>query len=174
MYIRYNTDTKQVIYIGDKKPLNADTDLYKIAEYNGEIPKNDWLTVANIEPKTRVVKEAYDETIEVDENGIPLKEPQTIHHEAVIENYLECTELVAHFKTYTEEELAKQKQAKYESLVAKYIREKYSANDVEAIFANYLDNPNDTEHIEEHKQFQEYRKFCKAKAKAEAYGEINL
>ncbi len=167
MYIRYDAQTNHIIYIGQKKPLNVDTDLLKVAEYNGEIPKHDWLTVANVEPKTRVVKEAYDETIEYDENGEPLKEPQTVHHEAVIENFLECTQLLAHFRTYTEEETAQQKQARYKSLVAKYIRQKYSADDVEEILANYLDDPNDAEHIEEHKQFQEYRKFCKARAKAE-------
>lgn len=110
MYIRYNAQTNLVIYIGEKKPLNADTDLYKVAEYNGEIPKNDWLTVANIEPKTRIVKEAYDETVEFDENGEPLKEPKTVHHEAVIENYLECTELTPHF--ISDEEKAKQEKIK--------------------------------------------------------------
>jgi hypothetical protein len=164
MYIRYNADTKVVIYIGEIERRSTDS---LLAEYNGEIPKNDWLTVANVEQKTRVLKEAYDETIEFDENGEPLKELQTIHHEAVTENYLECTELTPHFRVYTEEETTQQKQAKYESLVKKYIREKYSADDVEAILANYLDGSNDAEHIEEHKQFQEYRKFCKARAKAE-------
>lgn len=172
MYIRYNTQTKVIIHKDETKPSVADTDLYKVAEYNGEIPENDWLTVAKVEQKTRVLKEAYDETIELDENGMPLKEPQTIHHEAVTENYLECTELTPHFSVYTEEETAKQKQARYKSLVTKYIREKYSADDVEAILANYLDGANDAEHIEEHKQFQEYRKFCKAKAKTEVYGTI--
>ena len=102
MYIRYNTQTNHIIYIGQKKPLNVDTDLLKVVEYNGEIPKNDWLTVEDIQEKTRVLKESYDETIEFDENGMPLQEPQTIHHEAVIENYLECTELVAHFKSAEE------------------------------------------------------------------------
>ena len=102
MYIRYNTQTNLVIYIGEKKPLNANTDLLKVAEYYGEIPKNDWLSVGNIQEKTRVLKEAYDETIEFDENGEPLKEPQIVHHEAVIENYLECTELVPHFKSAEE------------------------------------------------------------------------
>lgn len=47
MYIRYNADTKVVVYIGDKKPLNADTELLKVVKYNGEIPKNDWLTYEN-------------------------------------------------------------------------------------------------------------------------------
>lgn len=166
MYIRYNAQTNLVVYIGEKKPLNADTDLLKVAEYNGEIPKNDWLTVGNVEQKTRVVKEAYDETIEFDENGEPLKKPQTIHHEAVIENYLECTELTPHFKTYTEEELAKQKQAKYENLVEKYIREKYSLSNELAILRQA--NTKYTEFYE----YNTYAEECKAKAKAEVYGTI--
>ena len=166
MYIRYNVKTNLVVYIGEKKPLNADTDLLKVAEYNGKIPKNDWLTVANIEPKTRIVKEAYDETIEFNENGEPLKEPQTVHREAVTENYLECTELVAHFKTYTQEELAEQKQARYENLVEKYIREKYSLSNELAILRQA--NTKYTEFYE----YNTYAEECKAKAKAEVYGTI--
>lgn len=166
MYIRYNTQTNLVVYIGDKKPLNADTDLYKVAEYNGEIPKNDWLTVGNIEPKTRIVKEAYDETIEFDENGEPLKEPKVIHHEAVIENYLECMEVTPHFRVYTEEELAQQKQARYESLVEKYIREKYSLSNELAILRQA--NTKYTEFYE----YNTYAEECKARAKAEVYGTI--
>ena len=161
MYIRYNTQTNLVVYIGERKPLNANTDLLKVAEYNGEIPKNDWLSVGNIQERTRVLKEAYDETIEVDENGEPLKEPQKVHHEAVIENYLECTELVAHFKTFTEEELAKQKQVKYENLVEQYIREKYSLSNELAILRQANTK------VEEFNEYNAYAEECKARAKAE-------
>lgn len=110
MYIRYNAQTNLVIYKDETKPSVADSDLYKVAEYNGKIPKNDWLTVANVEQKTRVLKEAYDETIEFDENGEPLKEPQIVHHEEITENYLECAELVPHF--ISDEEKAKQEKVK--------------------------------------------------------------
>ena len=161
MYIRYDTQTNHIIYIGQKKPLNVDTDLLKVAEYNGEIPKHDWLSVENIQEKTRVLKEAYDETIEYDENGEPLKEPQTVHHEEVIENYLECTELVPHFKTYTEEEIAKQKQVRYENLVEQYIRERYSLSNELAILRQANTK------VEEFNSYNLYAEECKARAKAE-------
>lgn len=166
MYIRYNAQTKVIIHKDETKPSVADTDLYKVAEYNGEIPKNDWLTVGNIEPKTRIIKEAYDENIYADEKGEPLKDPKVIHHEAVMENYLECMEVTPHFKTYTEEELAKQKQARYESLVEKYIREKYSLSNELAILRQA--NTKYTEFYE----YNTYAEECKARAKAEVYGTI--
>lgn len=151
----------------DNKVLQCQTSPFarlsgaKQVEYNGEIPKNDWLTVAKVEQKTRVVKESYDETIEFDENGMPLKEPQIVHHEAVTENYLECTELVPHFRVYTEEETAKQKQVKYESLVEKYIREKYSLSNELAILRQ------SNVKIEEFNEYNSYAEECKARAKAE-------
>lgn len=161
MYIRYDAQTNHIIYIGQKKPLNVDTDLLKVAEYNGEIPKHDWLSVANVEPKTRVLKEAYDETIEYDKNGEPLKEPKKVHHEAVVENYLECTGLLAHFKSYTEEELSKQKQVRYENLVEQYIREKYSLSNELAILRQANTK------VEEFNAYNLYAEECKARAKAE-------
>jgi hypothetical protein len=166
MYIRYNAQSKVIIHKDEKKPSVADTELYKVAEYNGEIPKNDWLTVGNIEPKTRIIKEAYDETIYADENGEPLKEQKVIHHEAVIENYLECMEVTPHFGVYTEQETAKQKQARYESLVEKYIREKYSLSNELAILRQA--NTKYTEFYE----YNAYAEECKARAKTEVYGTV--
>lgn len=54
---------------------------------------------------------------------------------------------------------------KYDEIVSTLIREKYSNNDVEAIFANYLSDKENTKYINEFNTFQEYRENCKKEAK---------
>jgi len=55
----------------------------------------------------------------------------------------------------------------YKDKVVEMIREKYDANDVEALYANYLAEPNNEKYIAEFNEFQAYRIECKAKAKSE-------
>ena len=56
----------------------------------------------------------------------------------------------------------------YEQLVSKYIREKYSQDSVEAIIANYLNEPENETYIKEFNDFQEYRKNCKLRAEIDS------
>lgn len=56
----------------------------------------------------------------------------------------------------------------YEKLVSKYIREKYSQDAVEAIIANYLNEPENEIYSNEFKDFQEYRKNCKLRAEIDS------
>lgn len=55
----------------------------------------------------------------------------------------------------------------YGHLVTKEFRKKYSADRVEAIVNNFLDDPTNEKYIAELREMQEYRKQCKAKVKAE-------
>lgn len=72
MYLTFDKETKQVAYIGEKKPVVYTSNL-DAAEYKGEIPKNDYLTVTNLreETETWIEKKIVTKTIIE-------KEPQTI------------------------------------------------------------------------------------------------
>ena len=61
------------------------------------------------------------------------------------------------------------KEKKYKDLCKKYIREKYSQDDVEALYANYMAEPTNEKYIAEFNEFQVYRVECKARAKGEVY-----
>lgn len=63
------------------------------------------------------------------------------------------------------------KEKKYNSLVSKYIREKYNQDKVEAIINNYLYDNTNEDYIAEFQELQSYRKECKEKAYLEIYGE---
>lgn len=214
MYILFDKTTKVVENISANK-FTKYTDNLDLAEYKGEIPKNDYLTVTNLReetetwtekktvPKTITVKEpqtqkklVYEEidvkdengNIELDDDGNPIKstKPKFIEETINVEvekeieeeieetksrTYLAC-DLVANFyPTKTEEELAKEKEKKYSDLVSRLIRKKYSQDDVEAIFANYLSTKVEEEDIIKFNQFQEYREECKKLATKEVYGE---
>lgn len=89
----------------------------------------------------------------------------------VISSCYTCN-LVAKFRpTPSPEQEAKIKDKRYSELVSRYVRQKYSQNDVEAILSNYAEDPSDTEYLNEFNEFQSYRKECKAKAHKEVYGE---
>lgn len=220
-YILYRLDNLKVVY-KDTKPLKPqDMNVFGIAEYNGEIPKNNWLTVDNVreEIETWKEKEIQYKTVKVlepqekyivvykeqplldeqsnpiidedgnpivDEEGNPIKQqvPKRIKQVVNVEVEKEIEEevevekskthivcdLVAHFypkRELTEEQKAKQKEKQYNALVTKYIRQKYDANDVEALYANYLAEPNNEKYITEFNQFQSYRIECKTRAKEE-------
>jgi hypothetical protein len=55
----------------------------------------------------------------------------------------------------------------YGNMVRNNVRKKYSADDMEAIINNYLDDPTNPEYLQEFKNMQIYRKECKLKVKAE-------
>lgn len=162
MYIRFNTNTKKIVYMGERKPLNEDTELYNVAEFNGVIPKADYLTVENVQSRTRVIEPAHMETRINDNN-----EEETIEIADKTENYLSC-ELKANFYTFTPEQIEARKLKKYSERSTQLIRMKYDANAVEALLANYTENKE--KYQEEFNAFAKYRKECKAQAHIEVYG----
>lgn len=205
MYIRFRTNNNRVIAKCKTKPINVEDREYKdlngncaIAEYNGEIPQGDYLTVENVqekidtwtEPKTiekevkkivpKVVKRAepvFDENKEVIDYKIfeeTIEEEITEIVEETIEEeksrtYFTC-ELVANFIKLTEEQIAVKKQRAYENLCQQYIRERYSPTDENKIVREYLA---DMYNFDKKSQFDEYNAYvesCKARAKIEIYG----
>lgn len=61
--------------------------------------------------------------------------------------------------------------SRYKALVVQYVRERYDADDVEALLANGDDTP---EHATELAEFKAWRAECKARAKAELEKSQNL
>lgn len=167
MYITFDKETKVVSSpILEEKPLSFTNNLM-VAEVESVPNKYDYLTVTNVREKTRVVKEAYEEIVEYDENGELLQEPIHIQHEAEIEVYYTC-DLVANFRSQlTAEQLEKQKEIRYNNRVAQLVRLKYSQNDVEALLANYAEDKD--KYQNEFDTFANYRKQCKTQAYNEIY-----
>lgn len=205
MYIRFRTNNNRVVAPCYNKPIQVEerefTDLngvFAIAEYNGEIPKGDYLEVFNVqvktdtwtEPKTiqkevkkivpKVVKRSepvFDENKEIIDYKVfeeTIEEEITEIVQETIEEeksrtYLTC-DLVANFIQLTEEQIAEQKQKRYESLCQQYIRERYSPTDENKVVREYLA---DMYNLDKKAQFDEYNTYvesCKIKAKAEVYG----
>jgi hypothetical protein len=129
MYITYNKDNKRVMYLGSKKPISYSDNLI-LAEVDKVPEKYDYLTITNLQEKSRVVKEAYEEVNDkYDEETGELLSQETIKHEEVTENYLTC-DLVANFRPQlTAEQLENQKEKRYEALCKKYIAEKIAIED---------------------------------------------
>lgn len=170
MYIVFNKDTKRA-FIVNEKPIKLGYNM-ELAEYYGEIPKNDYLTVTNLREETVTWIET--KTIEkLDENGESIfNENGEIVNEEITEEksrtYLVC-DLVANFyPPKTEEQLASEKQKKYKDLCEKYIREKYSASDEFQILREYNANPEDYEAITNFDAYNEYVENCLIKAKIES------
>ena len=171
MYITFDKENKRVMYLGLKKPISY-SDSLELAEVDKVPEKYDYLTVTNIQEKSRVVKEAYEEIVEYDENGELLQEPIYIQHEAETEIYYTC-DLVPHFIVLTTEQVENKKQLKYETLVEKYIRERYSQGKMESIINNFLEYKetySNENALLEYEKMQAYRKECKEKAHKEVYG----
>ena len=137
MYITFNKETKRVGYLKKEKPSTY-TDNLILAEVESVPEKYDYLTVTNVQEKSRVIKESYEEVIEYDENGELLQEPIKIQHKEETEIYYTC-DLVANLIILTEEQTANQLEQKYHALTEKYIREKYTQGEMEAIINNYLE-----------------------------------
>ena len=197
-YIIFDNNSKKVKDIFDEEPKFVNKlPTTMVAEYNGEIPQADYLTVVNIqektdtwtEPKTiqkevkkivpKVVKRAepiFDENEEVIDYKIfeeTIEEETTEIVEETIEEeksrtYLTC-DLVANFIQLTEEQVAEKKKKAYENLCQQYIREKYSATDENKVVREYLA---DMYNYEKQAQFNDYNNYvesCKIRAKEEIY-----
>lgn len=164
MFIAFDKETKKVYGEPSNIPFARVTTNLTIAEVK-EIPTynkiTQFLTAIN-------EREEVEITTYQDEEGNPLVD-ENDNIVATERKYLTC-DLVVNEKppiVLT----AKQKQAKYDKLVRKYIREKYSQHDVEALMANYL-SENVTEKAKlEWQSFQDYRVECKVRANKEVYGE---
>lgn len=168
MYILFDKETK-IIEEKSNKPFKSYISIKNldIAEYKGEIPKNDYLTVANLREETETFVEKKEVEKINDSGEVTIEEIE----ETKTRTYLAC-DLVANFyPPKTEEKLAAEKDKKYSDLVNDLIRKKYSQSKVEAIFANYLSKKVEEEDIAKFNQFQEYREECKKLAHKEVYGE---
>jgi hypothetical protein len=172
MYIVYDEKTKKVQGNPSEKPFIAFTKGCVQAEVDSVPEKYDYLTVENIQEHSRVIKEAYEEVIEYDENGELLQEPLKVQHEKETEIYYTC-DLIANFYTFSEEEIESRLQKKYHALTEKFIRERYSQSEMEAIINNYLEYKDTYENesaLIEYQKMQAFRKECKGKAHKEVYG----
>ena len=178
MYIRFLIENNKIVYKGEAKPIVEEREFidlnekYAVAEYKGEIPKNDYLTVTNLREETETWIEK--KTIEkLDENGEPIfNENGEIVTEEITEEksrtYLAC-DLVANFyPPKTEEELALERKAKYEKLCEKYIRAKYSASDEFQILREYSKNPNDAITKQNFDEYNTFVENCLLRAKIES------
>lgn len=171
MYITFDKETKRVGYLNKNKPRTY-TNNSMLAEVDKVPEKYDYLTITNLQEKSRVIKEAYEEVIEYNENGELLQEPIHIQHEAETEIYYTC-DLVPNLIVLTNEQVENKKQLKYETLVEKYIREKYSQGKMESIINNFLEYKetySNENALLEYEKMQAYRKECKEKAHKEVYG----
>lgn len=162
-YIAFDRDTKKVYDKPSLRPFVSITKNLEIAETEFIPSAYDYLTVENLQEHTRVIKEAYTEEVTNYNEETGEEYTETVTHEQVTENYKTCN-LVAHFNTLTAEQLEKQKQAKYENLVERYIRQKYSISQELAILRQKESK------IEEFNAYNDYAEYCKAKAKMEVYG----
>ena len=168
MYILFDKETKKVIGINNK-PFVSYTSNLELAEYYGEIPKNDYLTVMNERQETKTFTELKYEP-KLDENGnyvygldgevelLPITEEKE-------KTYLTCDLLANFYPPKTEEELALERKAKYEKLCEKYIRAKYSANDEFQILREYSKNPNDTIAKQNFDEYNTFVENCLLRAK---------
>lgn len=165
MYIAYNKKTKRVIGNPSEKPFITMTEDVMVCEVEKEaIPQNyDYLMVDNVKEHTRVVKEAYTEEIVEFNEETQQEETKLVEHPQVTETYYDC-DLIAKFREYTAEQLEKQKQSKYESLVEQYIRQEYSISQELSILRQRYSK------VEEFNNYNNYAEYCKAKAKLEVYG----
>lgn len=170
-YIVYNLETLKVERTCSHPLPKQNERFYKtkgIAEYRGKLPMGDWFSVTNIREEIKTWKEK--QIVEkLDKNGQPLvnEQGERILEEIEIEKSktICVCDLLGHF--YPEEQKVqqetKQKQAKYERLCEKYIREKYSLSD-ELKMSRIRD-----EQPEVHAEYNAYVKSCLARAKVEVY-----
>ena len=170
MYIRFRTNNNRVIALCDNKPIVEDREfkdlngVFAVAEFYGEIPQGDYLTVVSTREETETWTEK--ETVEkTNEKG------EIVYEEVEVEKsrtYLTC-DLIPNFIQLTEEQIAEQKQKRYESLCQQYIRERYSPTDENKVVREYLA---DMYNLDKKAQFDEYNAYvesCKAMAKIEIY-----
>ena len=163
MYIAFDKETKKVLRQSNVPFARVTTNL-TVAEVN-EIPTYNKATHFLLVTNER---EEVEITIHRDEEGRPIfnENGEQVTSER---KYLTC-DLVVNEKPLVVLTEA-QKYEKYKRLVSKYIREKYSQDDVEALQANYLSDEVTEEDKLKWQNFQAYRVECKVRAKAEVYGE---
>ena len=156
MFITYDKNTKRVFYIGEQKPISF-TDNLSLAEANGVPEAYDYLTVANEHEQTDCYTEK--DLIFNEETGEETEVEITKERK-----YISC-DLVAHFRTKTEEQIANEKQREYEALVEKLIRNRYTVSQEIAILRQ-----RDSK-TEEFSEYYEYAEQCKVTARDEVYSE---
>ena len=170
MYIVFNKDTKRA-FIVNEKPIKLGYNM-ELAEYYGEIPKNDYLTVMNERQETKTFTEVKYEP-KLDENGNYVYgldgeiELVSITEEKE-KTYLTCDLLANFYPPKTEEQLALERKAKYEKLCEKYIRAKYSASDEFQILREYSKNPNDTITKQNFDEYNTFVENCLLRAKLDS------
>lgn len=150
-YILVDKKTNRVVNISEKG-FSSYSDNLLLAEVDALPEKYDFLTAENIiEVTEKQVKERYDDNGEI----VAYEEDRT---------YTTC-DLKACFKPEpTAEQLEKLKQVKYEKLVERLIRQKYSLSNELAILRQA------TTKVEEFNAYNEYAEECKTVAKTEIYG----
>ena len=168
-YIIFNKKDLRVYHILSKPPIDF-SDTLDMARCE-EIPEGDfgYFTVHNLSTKTEKYTEVEQNPVtKTDEEGNEYESYEEIEVEKTRE-YKAC-DLVGHKREIVDRRTRSQK-------INDLIREKYSQDAVEAIFANYLKylqggEKKEEKWLTEYEEFQNYREVCKQKVDAEG-GEEN-
>jgi hypothetical protein len=171
-YIVFDNKTKRVVLPPSDKPYTDLTKYVTQCEVESIPSEYDFLEVTNVQEHIRVIKEAYTEEVIEWNEETKQEETKLVEHPQITETYYDC-DLIAKFREYTAEQLEKQKEKRYHDLTEKYIRQKYSQGDMEAVINNYLEYKETYENenaLIEYNKMQAYRKECKVKAYKEVYG----
>ena len=168
-YIIFNKKDLRVYHILSKPPVDF-SDTLDMARCE-EIPEGDfgYFTVYNLATKTEKYTEVEQNPVtKTDEEGNEYESYEEIEVEKTRE-YKVC-DLVGHKREIVDRRTRSQK-------INDLIREKYSQDAVEAIFANYLKylqggEEKEEKWLTEYEEFQNYREVCKQKVDAEG-GEEN-
>ena len=167
-YIIFNKESLQVYHILSKPPVDfSDTLDIAICE---EIPTGNfnYFTVYNLATKTEKYTDIERKpVIKKNEEGNEYESYEEIEVEKTRE-YKVC-DLAGHKREIVDGRTRSQK-------INDAIREKYSQDAVEAIFANYLKylqggEEKEEKWLTEYEEFQSYREACKQKVDAEGGGE---
>ena len=167
-YIIFNKKDLRVYHILSKPPVDF-SDTLDMARCE-EIPSGDfdYLTVYNLATKTEKYTEVEQNPVtKTDEEGNEYESYEEIEVEKTRE-YKVC-DSVGHKREIVDKRTRSQK-------INDLIREKYSQDAVEAIFANYLKylqggEKKEEKWLTEYEEFQNYREVCKQKVDAEGGGE---
>lgn len=155
MYLIVNKKTNRILNILDKKPLSYSNTCI-LAEVKNLPDKYDYLKAENIREVTDTWKEVIED---YDENGeIIAREVEKTR------NYFTCDLRACFNPAPTKEQLDSIKLARYETLVERLIRHKYTLSNEIAILRQA------SVKTAEFEAYNAYAEECKAKAKAEVYG----
>lgn len=167
-YIIFNKESLQVYHILSKPPVDF-SDTLDIARCE-EIPSGDfnYFTVYNLATKTEKYTDIERKPVtKKNEEGNEYESYEEIEVEKTRE-YKVC-DLAGHKREIVDTRTRSQK-------INDAIREKYSQDAVEAIFANYLKylqggEEKEEKWLTEYEEFQSYREACKQNVDAEGGGE---